>query len=212
MNLKNTDNKLYIDTVEAVTENTDGFREVAGITDGTDIISTDDLLRVDGDLIRDKINQKYNLGRVVNMWYEYDTTSRTIGQSLTTGKTWITKNKKAGNDIVIHWHIPSRGWIDGWSGVYHHIEYSANGGAWTSMGNTGYDGGIMYSGAQAIGSQSGTIYVNITEVRDATSIRFRFRHIQYGTGTAIEINTNHAITAGALGWGFTSITTQEIGV
>lgn len=214
MNLLNTGDKLFVDAVEAVTESVNGIREVAGITDGTDIVLTEDLLKVEGALIKDKDNNTMNSGRVVNIYFEKDTTIRTIGTSWVTGKTWQTRSKTPGNDIIIHWRIPSRGWIDGWSGIYHEIEYSVdNSATWVSLGNTGYDGGIMYTGAQVIGSQAGTIFINITEVRESNNIRFRFRHIQYGAqATSPSINDTHSITTGALGWAWTSLTTQEIGV
>ena len=150
---------------------------------------------------------------IVNQYYETDSTKRSI-TSKVVGMVWQNRVKKAGNDIMIHWHVPYRSDVQSWGGAYTDVEYSIDGGtAWVNLGNSGYDGGTMLSSASGIGSISGSTFIDIQEVRDATQIRFRFQHQGYSNNLNY-VNYNHDIGSGIVdsqGIGWTTFTTEEIG-
>lgn len=147
-------------------------------------------------------------GSVISMNYQTDTVSRTFGTSWAVGQTWNTVTKKAGSNILLIWRVPFRNDSTSWGGGYIDIQISLNGGAFTSIGDSGYDGGVMIT-TSAIGSMSGTNYLDLPAVRSATSIQVRFLYHSYD-GT-VWINGNHAINGGSLNAFFSNITIMEIG-
>ena len=210
MDIKNDSEILYINNEQvAVEEN--GFRNNSGIKNDTNNIPSNNLLRVEGVTIKDQDDNILNNGKALNIWYEYDTTTRTVVQTWVDGKTWSNHTKSVGTDIVIYYRCPMRNNADGWGGGYLDIQYSTDGGSvYTSLGSAGYDGGVMYSGADAIGNIAGSSWLDLQAIRDAEQIRFRFSHYSYADTTTI--NGSHDITTGAMGCFWTNLTIQEIGI
>ncbi|MCK5537973.1 MAG: hypothetical protein KAI79_14195 [Bacteroidales bacterium] len=156
-------------------------------------------------------DHKFNFsrGQILNTDFQYDTTYRSFGTTYADGKIWNNIAKHAGNEILISWHVPFRHETDAWSGGYVDILYSINGGSsYVSLGDSGYDGNVMFNGTRAIACMAGTLLVDVAEVVLATQIRFKFRHKAY-SGTVL-VNQDHAIVTGASGMFWTNMTIMEI--
>ncbi|MCK5537974.1 MAG: hypothetical protein KAI79_14200 [Bacteroidales bacterium] len=150
---------------------------------------------------------------IVNMNHQHDTTDRFFGTTYADATVFSNILKKAGNKIKIHWVLPARNDINtNWGGLYINILYSVNnGGAWTSLGNSGYSGNIMEYLSGAIALNNGEALLNVTEITNATQIRFKFSLRSHSDTT--EINRGHGArqAAGPIGMFFTNMTVIEIG-
>lgn len=213
MKIDRVEDKLYFDDRRLVTIDDNGLMKTNGLdtTTNTNPLLLEEMPVVDGTLLKDSDGNILNDGRVVNTWYEVDSTSRTFSTTWATGRTWTNHTKTAGNRILLSFSIIARNSTDlaNWGGGYAQIDYSIDGGtAWTSLGDSGFDLGTMLYLAGAIGSQAQTFFVDIAAVTNATQIRFRFRHRAYQTGTTLYINQNWAASSNM----FTNLTIQEIGV
>jgi hypothetical protein len=149
-------------------------------------------------------------GTFLNRMYEYDTTTRSFGDSWSLGKTFSNFTKQPGSDVMLYWRVPMRNDADGWGGGYTRIEYSLDGGTtYRSLGETGYDGGVMIYQGRGIGSNSGSWLLDLDTIRNATQIRIRFQHRSYDGN--VTVNGYHSIVTGDLGLFWTNITLLEIG-
>ena len=123
-----------------------------------------------------------NKGRLVNKYTFTDTTLRQFDTGWGQGMITPIISKETDTDIILDWRVPSRNDSSGWGGMYMDIQYSEDGGGtWTSIGNSGYDGGCMVNGADGIGSMSGHhVFTNLS----TETIRIRMMHRSYeGTVT-----------------------------
>jgi len=144
----------------------------------------------------------------LNIMRRYDTVTRTFGTTYADGKIWDIFTKTIGTNVMLSWRCPFRNEILDWGGGFIDIYLSINGGAYASIGDSGYDGGVMVHGAEAFGSMSGTLLLDLDAVRNATSIQIKFSHRSH-TGV-VTINGSHGISTGSLGAFFSQITLQEI--
>ncbi|MCK5537972.1 MAG: hypothetical protein KAI79_14190, partial [Bacteroidales bacterium] len=151
-----------------------------------------------------------NLKGIINTTYYYDTVTVSFGTTVVAGKIWDNITKQAGNDIIFSYRMPFRSDNTGWDGAETEMLYSIDGGTnYITMGNTGHNGGVMNNNASGIGSISGTVFLDIQAIRDATQVRFKYLHRSYA-GT-VRINETHNIATGVRGIFWNSITVQEVG-
>ena len=144
----------------------------------------------------------------LNIMRRYDNVTRTFGTTYADGKEWDTFTKTAGTNVMFSWRCPFRNDSTNMGGGFLALHLSIDGGAYASIGNSGYDGGVTVDGAGAVGSMSGTMLLDSDAVRDATSIRIKFRHHSYD-GT-VTINGSHGIHEGTMGAFYSQITLQEV--
>ena len=144
----------------------------------------------------------------LNIMHRYDNVSRTFGTTYADGKEWDTFTKTAGTNVMFSWRCPFRNDSTNMGGGFLALHLSIDGGAYASIGNSGYDGGVTVDGAGAVGSMSGTMLLDSDAVRDATSIRIKFKHHSYD-GT-VTINGSHGIHEGTMGAFYSQITLQEV--
>lgn len=97
---------------------------------------------------------------------------------------------KAGSLLKVFYHAPFRNDSTSWGGAYTELQFSVNGGAWKSLGSSGYDGGVMKNAAAAIGAYNNSILVDPGQTADF-SIQFRL-YCKSFDGTA-QLNANHDI-------------------
>ena len=155
---------------------------------------------------KEEINTKVDLNRM----FEYDDVTRGFSNSWALCKTFSNFTKNVGTNVMLHWRVPFRNDSTGWGGGYIRIEYSLNNGAsYSSLGVSGYDGGVMVSGSPSIGSNSGSFLIDLNSVRASEQIKLRFYHRAYD-GT-VTVNGSHHIEQGDLGAFWTNITMIEIG-
>lgn len=210
MEITRKNDELFFENRRLVTKNASGYMKINGIdtTTNSNPLIIEQMPNINGTTLEDKLGNILNDGRIVNIWYEVDTTSRTFGTSYADGRTWTNHTKTAGNKILLSFACIMRNSTSttSWGGGYIQIDYSVDGGtAWTSLGDSGYDA-VMLLSAAAIGSISGTFLVDIGAVTNATQIRIRFRHRAYSD--TLLVNQDWA-AEGAM---FTNLTLQEIGV
>ena len=117
-------------------------------------------------------------------------------------KTWSTFPKNAGDVLELNYLMPTRHDSSTWGGLYLNIQYSIdNGSTWKDCYDSGFSG-AMTNGANNINQISGNIIVDITEVTNATSVKFRYQAKAYNDNHGT-INGNHDIVHhGALNGGF----------
>lgn len=99
---------------------------------------------------------------------------------------------KAGSYVLIDYHMPCRNDSASWGGIYIEPQVRFNSGVWQSLGSSGYDGGVMNSSSDSIGSYRNAILVDPGQ--SATfSVGVRFVCRSYD-GTAL-INGSHEVNA-----------------
>ncbi len=96
------------------------------------------------------------------MEVQTDLATRTFGNSWGVGPTFATVNGfKAGSKVKLSYHVPCRNNSASWGGAYIEPQISFDGGtSWNSLGSSGFDGGVMVRGDEAIGSYSNTLLVD----------------------------------------------------
>ena len=97
-----------------------------------------------------------------------------------------------GSILHIEYWIPMRHDTSGWGGGYIDTNITFdNGVAWRSLGNPGYDGGVMTNPGNTIHGQNLTMLVTGTPSTDY-SVKLRFMVKPYES-TTLEINQSHDI-------------------
>ncbi|XLQ20057.1 MAG: discoidin domain-containing protein [Candidatus Moraniibacteriota bacterium] len=118
---------------------------------------------------------------IPHSFVQYDNIDRSFTTAITDGKTWDTVTIRDGFDVDLDYNIPARNASTSWGGGYLYLEYSLNGGAWTAIGNSGYQL-AMSNGATDIETHSGMIRMTRAELGSVTGdfdIQFKFRHKSY---------------------------------
>lgn len=120
---------------------------------------------------------------------------------------------KAGSLVRLFYHMPCRNDYTGWGGGYIEPQFRINGGAWITLGSSGYDAGVMHSSAatgnaNSIGSYNNTLIIDPNQAADFT-IDFRFMLRSY-EGTLI-LNGSHDInnTSATGTWAHTALTIPD---
>ena len=139
---------------------------------------------------------QYVLGKVVA---ESDTNDWTH-TSNSTWKEWPTAGFTnhtgftGGSTLHIEYWIPMRNDNSSWGGAYIDTNITFdNGVAWRSLGNPGYDGGVMASGSgNTIHGQNITMLVTGTPSTDY-SVQLRFMVKSYDNSTNLYINQSHDV-------------------
>lgn len=212
MEIKRIEDGLYLENRRLVTKDSNNLMRIDSIDSlANDVqMNVKDLAVTDGDYVKDSSGNILNDGRIVNTWYEVDTTSRVFTQSYADGRTWSNHTKKAGNRILLSFSVIARNStsIANWGGGYVEIFYSVDGGTvWTSLGDSGYGLGVMLYAAGGIGSEAQTFFVDVAAVTNATQIRIKFRHKSHDIDSLL-INQDWNAADNM----FTNLTLQEIGV
>lgn len=137
---------------------------------------------------------QYVLGKVVA---ESDTNDWSHASN-TTWKEWPTAGFTnhtgftGGSTLHIEYWIPMRHDASGWGGAYIDTNITFdNGVAWRSLGNPGYDGGVMANGGDTIHGQNITMLVTGTPSTEY-SVKLRFMVKGYDSST-LQINLSHDI-------------------
>lgn len=131
-----------------------------------------------------------NRGAIVNSFVETDNLTRTFSTTWANGMTWGKNSYNGNSKLYVTLHIPGR--VDGgngWAGWYTELQYSLNGGAFISLGSSGYDS-MNYNTTSSITSNNYHFLLPITTPEPCT-IQFKTRHKSYA-GT-LYINANHEV-------------------
>jgi hypothetical protein len=99
---------------------------------------------------------------------------------------------RAFSKLKVFYHTPFREDSNAWGGAYTELQMSVNGGAWESLGCSGYDGGVMHYDAYAISHYNNTLYID-PECGVEFSIQFRI-YIRCYNAT-VTLNGSHDIDA-----------------
>jgi hypothetical protein len=148
----------------------------------------------------DSSKSDYYIGKVV---VEYDSANRSNSNS----GAWVTWPSSGaftnhtgftgGSVLHIEYWIPFRNDNSSWGGSYTDCQITFdNGVAWRSLGNPGYDGGIMTDGGDTIHGQNQTYLVTGTPASDY-SVQLRWRFRPFTNGASAKINQDHAINQGS---------------
>jgi hypothetical protein len=126
-----------------------------------------------------------------------------VNTSEKTIKTWDVFPKNSGDVIELSYRMPTRNDDGGWGGTYMYIYYSVdNGSNWTRIYDSGYDS-AMTNGGDSITSHTGVFIVDINEVTNATSVKFKYGCRTYnGDGS---VNGSHGIGSHTGGNGYTTL-------
>ena len=202
------DNKVLLDTISGI-DTADGIVSL----DGNILIPLEKMIRKQEGKLTDQAGTSFEDGNIIGTYYEFDDTNRSYTDIATwnLGHTFTTYNKQAGSDIMISYRVPARNDNNSWGGSGLMIEYSLdNQETWVELLSSPYNGNCMVYNSAAILSQSGNLYLDKDEIRQANNITFRFKHKPHTTGNTLYINESHAIGGGVLGAFWTNITIMEI--
>jgi len=152
---------------------------------------SNDVANMSNDLAN--LSGSYKIGKVIS---EYNTS----GLSNTSNAAWVAwpaagftnqTGFTGGSTIHIEAWIPMRNDSTGWGGGYVDTNITFdNGVAWRSLGNHGYDGGVMANTSPSIHGENITYLVTGTPSTDY-SVKLRFMFKSYD-GT-VAINSSHDI-------------------
>lgn len=146
-------------------------------------------------------------GAIGEIYYAYDSTTRTFGNTWADGKIWDSYQFKGGSRVRLDWRVPMRNDNSSWGGGYVDIQYSYDDGStWNSIGNSGYDG-PMALGGDIIVSMNGN-FTFIETPQDDFSLKLKFRHRSYD-GT-LTVNGSRDVQTGDFGAFWTNISLTEI--
>lgn len=185
---------------------------------GTSISTTN--LNLGGTSMSDELanlSGSYKIGKVIA---EYNSSSLTN----TSSSAWVAwpaagftnhTGFTGGSTIYIEAWIPMRNDNTSWGGGYVDTNITFdNGVAWRSLGNHGYDGGVMQSGATGIHGENITHLVTGTPSTDY-SVKLRFMFKPYTNGSTLFLNgshdINHTNTAGFCPAGTDGIADTRLG-
>lgn len=141
------------------------------------------------------LSGSYKIGKVVS---EYNSS----GRSSTSSTAWVEwpaagftnhTGFTGGSSIYIEAWIPMRNDNTSWGGGYVDTNITFdNGVAWRSLGNHGYDGGVMFNTSSSIHGENITYLVTGTPSTDY-SVKLRFMFKPYTNGSTLNINSSHDI-------------------
>ena len=166
----------------------------------SDVISNNILAQVTDDSPVTSINDpsEYKLGKVIR---EYSTTGVTVSSG-SAADVFTGANHSGftgGSHLELMYYMPTR--KDGttrWNGMYFEPQISFdNGSSYYSLGDCGYDGGIMFNGASAIHNYVNSMWFQNSGTQIPSSgtytVKLKFRCSEYDTNGTAYINTSHAI-------------------
>lgn len=130
-------------------------------------------------------------GTITNSYTEIDTTSRTFTTVWAAGMTWTDQKYEGNSKLLVLLYIPARNNSTSWGGGYVELQYRINGGAWVSIGSSGYDQ-VMANGVAMIGSNTYHFLLDNLPTEPCT-VGFKTLHKAYD-GTLL-INDSHELTA-----------------
>jgi hypothetical protein len=137
-----------------------------------------ELASPDGFYVRQSVAQVYNSAFTV-------TTGWTLAVTFASLPTF-----NANSLIEMDYLFPCRNDSTSWGGMYIEPQVSFNGGTtWSSLGSSGYDGGVMHSGSSDIGSYYNSLTINPGQTVAFTP-RFRFYMKAYDGTSSINNGGN----------------------
>ncbi len=121
---------------------------------------------------------------------QVDSTTRNHSTTWGLGPTFsVVQGFRAGSKVRLTYHVPMRNHSSSWGGGYIEPQIRINGGTWQSLGSSGYDGGVMTLGADAIGSYNNTLLIDPAQTADF-SVQARLYYKSYD-GTVIVNGSNN---------------------
>lgn len=132
---------------------------------------------------------------VLSSTTELDTTYREFGTSYGDGKIWQKRTYRAKTKLLVHLSIPSRNDSSAWGGGYLDFQYSLNGGAYVSLGSSGFDMNMCNSTIHTIDHDDWHFLLDLDQSA-AYTLQFKCRHKSYD-GT-LQVNNNRG-QSGELG-------------
>jgi len=117
-------------------------------------------------------------------WFHYRwTTSASTGFDGTSvvGQTTGTMNLPPRAKLFVYTNTPLRGDTNAWGGHYEDLQYSVNGGGWTSVGRSGFVSRMMTDN-QPITSHKDFCVMDFNSITSDFTLQLRTAHFHYNGG------------------------------
>lgn len=130
-------------------------------------------------------------GTIINSYSEIDKVSRSFSTTWADGCTWANNSYQGNSKLHVSLYLPGRiNSGSSWTGWYTELQYSIDGGSWTSLGQSGYNN-MYLTTSSSIDNQVYNFLLPITG-NSPCKISFKTRHRSY-SGTLL-INDQHEIS------------------
>lgn len=131
-------------------------------------------------------SQIYNRQKSGWFYYKHTTTSGFgFSSSWVDGQTTGTMTLPARSKVFIYTYTPLRGDTYAWGGHYEDLEYSLNGGSWTSLGRSGFVSRMMTS-CYPITKHTDCCMMDFYSVTSDFTLQLKTQHLRYnGDGAVI---------------------------
>jgi len=117
-------------------------------------------------------------------WFHYRWTSTGnvgFGAEWVVGQTTGTMNLPARAKIFVYTNTPLRGDTASWGGHYEDLQYSVNGGGWTSVGRSGFVSRMMTNNSP-ITNHADFCVMDFGSISSDFTLALRTLHLQYNGG------------------------------
>jgi hypothetical protein len=129
-------------------------------------------------------------------WFHYRWTESggtSFGSTVVVGQTTGVMNLPPRSKIFVYTNTPLRGDTTAWGGHYEDLQYSVNGGSWTSVGRSGFVSRMMTSN-QPITAHKDFCVMDFNSITSDFTLTLRTTHQQYNGGGAV--NSSCGISGG----------------
>lgn len=129
-------------------------------------------------------------------WFHYrwsESGGTSFSTSWVVGQTTGTMNLPARAKIFVYTNTPLRGDTDNWGGHYEDLQYSVNGGSWTSVGRSGFVSRMMTANSP-ITNHSDFCVMDFGSIASDFTLALRTVHLRYDGDGAV--NTSCGIGGG----------------
>jgi len=130
-------------------------------------------------------SQVYNRQKSGWFYYKHTTTSGFgFGSSWVDGQTTGTMTLPARSKVFIYTYTPLRGDTYAWGGHYEDLEYSLNGGGWTSLGRSGFVSRMMTS-CYPITKHTDCCMMDFYSIDSDFTLALKTQHLRYNGDGAV---------------------------
>ncbi len=130
-------------------------------------------------------SQIYNRQKSGWFYYKHTTTSGFgFGSSWVDGQTTGTMTLPARSKVFIYTYTPLRGDTYAWGGHYEDLEYSLNGGGWTSLGRSGFVSRMMTS-CYPITKHTDCCMMDFYSIDSDFTLALKTQHLRYNGDGAV---------------------------